>query len=656
MTISIDATGLKLRSPVNLEQRNCLFLYIICVHGLEKAYPVAQMISGIHTMDWIQYWLSHWWRVNRTPFEIVMDESSALIGAAVKTFTSYKSTNDYIDACFGAILESKKLKCVYIRIDRSHFVKSIIRNVRCESKIKGSFVRGVLRYLISCENFQQIEHVIKALFTLIRHKYLTPACQTARNYLKELIKTHDFTFMDTTAKEECVNIATDERNEDKEIVKSYKDTRGFDWVLKLYESVDIENETDNCYDESLFYAPELKRYLLFTLSRITLWSNLMNVTFDSKKTCATSFASENEFKNIKQLLNINTVRPDVFVSKYIEFLDGHIKLGLGAQLTNMAKNEAKKRRETDDDYSDYADETASELNSHKNRGKRLTKRIKSTITDQLESNSEIESSCFLEKKLRNDKMEIYTDKNTLMPGSDAEPSVKMKSHKRKHGSESELSEDKSQPSENWGGLNKRSRTPISVPERRAKNSILNPHDVEYFYHQIPQLGNGDEGKNISTSSTCAFDSITSICAVIYADYKYFGNSFTGLTANNPFIEFVVNLFKKQSKKQTDSYKERNELLESLYSIPYYKKSITKFMDGTCVVDCFTGIGPFFQQLTIHGNQDLASAIFSDNCSKCEYKREYARAHFSTLGNKNLGDMLTYLHTSEIVDCPKCKKK
>lgn len=55
--------------------------------GDEKTVPVGQMITELHTMDFIQYWLSTWkTKTGSYPREIILDESSALIGASVRGF------------------------------------------------------------------------------------------------------------------------------------------------------------------------------------------------------------------------------------------------------------------------------------------------------------------------------------------------------------------------------------------------------------------------------------------------------------------------------------------------------------------------------------------------------------------------------------------
>lgn len=687
VTISIDATGLKIRPPVKSSKYSCLYLYIICVHGLEKAYPVAQMISEIHTMDWIQYWLSTWWRENQSPREIVTDESSALIGAAVRTFTDYKSTNAYIDACMGALFKSEKLKCTYIRIDRSHFVKSIMRNVRCESKITGKLIRGVMGYLISCDDFKKAEHIIESLFTLIRHEYLTPDCQKAKNYLSNLINTHDFEFMDHEKTEG--NIAN-EQIEAKETVKTYKDTQCYKWIAQLYESAKPQKNRGG-YEASVYFAPKkLKKYLLHSLARIPLWSNLMNATFDSNKVCATSSASENEFKNIKRLLGINSVRTDVFVSKFIDFLNGHLKLGLGSQLTNMAKTEANREKITDDD-SDSSKAPTPKGRISQNRVKRLTKKRSSTFNDKLDlryfnndikdaigskqrnhknrvdeikvngSSEENKSSRIItrskiRKRTSTEKKYCVSTETESCSGSKNDKRNATRSRKRKHVSDSDSLEEKKQPSENWRGKNKKSPAPKTARDRRAVNSILTPHDVEYRHWRIPQLRNGFFGEKIVISNTCAFDAITSVFAVFYADYKQFKISFQSSSETSPFLKFITNMFANNSNNLSKEYQERNDILFSVYSIDFYKGAVTKLQDGTYNINCDTGIAPFFDKLTHCGNNDLATVRQNERCFQCNYNNDFLRPYISTLGNYDYTPALKYLLSSRLRVCPKCHEK
>lgn len=86
------------------------------------------MISEDHTMNNIQAWLNNWKTSNLPPYEIVLDESSALIGSCVKTFTSLPSrsflyiiviliqSNFCISKLMGEIGNSESLKTVLVSV------------------------------------------------------------------------------------------------------------------------------------------------------------------------------------------------------------------------------------------------------------------------------------------------------------------------------------------------------------------------------------------------------------------------------------------------------------------------------------------------------------------------------------------------------------
>lgn len=166
-----------------------ILLYVIMCHGKSRSFPVAQMLSQNHSMDWIQFWLTQWLQDNdiNTPFEIVMDESAALIGATVGAFTRCTSTNDYLSTCMDSLLINTEPPKCFIRTDRSHFVKSIHRNVRKGFSKTVKLIRGVLGYLITCNNYVEAERIIHALFTIVLNEFNSPTvcirmCQYASNF------------------------------------------------------------------------------------------------------------------------------------------------------------------------------------------------------------------------------------------------------------------------------------------------------------------------------------------------------------------------------------------------------------------------------------------------------------------------------------------
>lgn len=141
---------------------------LVC-HSETQSFPVAQMITQSHTMDSIESWL----KSNQPPESIVIDESGALMGAVVNVFIQFSSTNEYLDGCMKTLLlnTDDNLPRCYIRIDRSHFVKSIMRNVKKGLKQTTRIIHGVLGYLITCCSLKEAESIISNLFTLVFNEY-----------------------------------------------------------------------------------------------------------------------------------------------------------------------------------------------------------------------------------------------------------------------------------------------------------------------------------------------------------------------------------------------------------------------------------------------------------------------------------------------------
>lgn len=63
--------------------------------------------------------------------------------------------------------------------------------------------------------------------------------------------------------------------------RSYKSTSNFAWVLRILESVDTREESDEGYPPNFFYSPKLIDYFIRAFVGIPLWSNLLNETFRS---------------------------------------------------------------------------------------------------------------------------------------------------------------------------------------------------------------------------------------------------------------------------------------------------------------------------------------------------------------------------------------
>lgn len=106
---------------------------------------------------------------------------------------------------------------------------------------------------------------------------------------------------------------------------SHKDTSSYNWVMEFYNSVQIAG--DDMPGNIYFCTKRVD--IVHSFVRSPLWSNLMMNEFESKNEYATSTPVENEFKNIKTLLDFKTHKVDVFVKKYLEHSDGQMKIKKG---------------------------------------------------------------------------------------------------------------------------------------------------------------------------------------------------------------------------------------------------------------------------------------------------------------------------------------
>lgn len=139
----------------------------------------------------------------------------------------------------------------------------------------------------------------------------------------------------------------------------------------------------------------------------------------------------------------------------------------------------------------------------------------------------------------------------------------------------------------------------------------------------------DERKLINTRNTCGFDSILEVYAAIYFDHKNYREfldvthiflhcDFTALLhayfiTNSATSKFQIS----QIQSAWDSMKRsRNIILKNVFSSNYYTKlSNLKKDNRFTFIDCLTGLGEFFVQLTSQ-NQILSSAIELKTCQSC----------------------------------------
>lgn len=323
-----------------------ILLYTISLHADKNSRPVFQILSQRHTSDFISYFMKHWrhqYNNMKNPHEIIMDNSNALILASVQSFTSLSTTNAYLNACFDMLFDEVKpnVKC-FIRLDRSHIVKQIMRmkQIALQDRRVTQLLRHVLGFLITVEDIKTARDIISKIFILLFNKYehIEEVTQ-AKWTLKTIMDYHETPNIDEIHDDNNSNIDNDVCDVVESVESKFKcwikeiisEVREKFIDEKLNESVDAETQKSLNIVENIYYVKDekhnLENSLINFLSIIPLWSNIMLRSFDSKNTTATSSPTEASFKNLETVIfkNESGIRVDVFVEKYLQYLTGTFK-------------------------------------------------------------------------------------------------------------------------------------------------------------------------------------------------------------------------------------------------------------------------------------------------------------------------------------------
>lgn len=563
-----------------------------------RTLPVAQMLSQSHGSNFIRFWLQEWLFVNKQPDEVITDASEALMSACVQAFAKCSNINVYLTACVEALLmEGRQPPLCFIRIDRSHFVRALLRNkhLRKEDPRVRQLILGALGYLITCESLADAEQVLYHVFTLTKNKFVNQNVKTSKKFLELLIGTHDIKQYGIEEGQETVNdLMGDRRDEFKSTEGgTYKGTLLFARINKLYESIQEQPASDLERFDNLYYSDHLHKYLMELCTRLPMWSNIMCAKFKSQNKTATSSASESHFKNIKRLMGSNTKRIDVYTSNYLKHFSGIMKMALAQQKTDQ-----------------------------------ITKKTKALIqVPKLRSKRSISTGGLIEDI----KSDTSFDSTPERSKSENNVNVEVK--------------------ENWKNKLKK---PTAL--RRSKASILAPHDINYEYHNVPLMSNYFEsnykarGKYIVVEKTCAFDSVLSVYSAAFFDSKSMRSIIDGATDENVFSKFIKNISQRErkptrevktkknqvsdkenipqrekskrikNKKHLDLdkqyYKDRTKILYKLYSEKGYKNSIVE-SENTLSICCETSFGHFLRKLLLLDGGKLSSVTEKYICVPCD---------------------------------------
>lgn len=253
-----------------------------------------------------------------------MDESAALLSAAVGAFTEHKSTNEYLSSSMRALQGEKTLSKTFIRIDRSHYIATLMR-CRKLKKFGPHIRRFVLKafgFFIQCLDLEKIVDGLKALFVVCRSKYQNDAVKNGIAFFREMDVDIEISEEKAAGEFYCTD------SKDYKNIGAYQTTANYDWVSSIYDSVVQEATVTNAdeFPTNTLCAPKLKTFLLYQMVRLPLWGNIMVHKYRSKKKYASSSGCESEFRKIKNLVGVKTKRPDVFVKNHLQSLDGILKM------------------------------------------------------------------------------------------------------------------------------------------------------------------------------------------------------------------------------------------------------------------------------------------------------------------------------------------
>lgn len=527
----------------------------------------------------------------KKPDEVIIDASEALISASVQAFAHCPSTNKYVSECWLAALENRPPPPCFIRIDRSHFVRSINGNKlwrKLDDRV-GPLIRGLIGYLIQCDSIDIVKITLEKVFTVIRNPYNTIDVDDARFFLTNLIKTHSV-FDECTVSEDRNDYPHDQitpqNGDDKMTVQSgkdtYRDTIGYTWLKGISDTATVDVHSSSTHN--IFFSQKLHDFLLELFVRLPMWSNVMCAVCGSTNYNPSSSAIESEFENIKRLLGIKTKSVDVFIDLHLKHLSGKIKLELGDQ-----KNIALQEIAIDNPRKEIHKSQSSILNAGSKNPKRsssMSRVHKTPLHEDITSNI----------------LHRSRSENDIFSSSDSEISID--NRKREI------------PQENWKNKNRSSPT-----LRRAKCSILNPHDVDYKYNSVPMLKNSYKAprkirkKIVDVTHTCAFDSALSIYIAAFLDNEKLHSIIDSSDETlNKFSFFIKRILQKRQPNK-EHYNDKTDILFQLYS-RFYKKQVIE-SDNTISMDCQTTFGPLLKKLLqdIDGGV-LLSASDTKTCTAC----------------------------------------
>lgn len=273
-----------------------------------------------------------WIDKKKRPNVVILDQSPALIGASVKAFTSYKSTEDYVTDSFNKLEEKICTpEDTFLRLDVSHLIK-ILYNLSCfknvDERVKTFYFRCFL-LIRTIENYETLKEIV---------------CETrsakSKSRLKTLLVNMDESQTDKNyEKPEVTN-----GDEDSKVSKTDTDIKEFSHIPSWFTlQIDKENllisltdDDDMSSHENLYFMPSLIPHLSRLIAQLPLWSNIMVPIYGSTIRSPSSSNVESSFKTLKRYLfkmstKSNRLRVDKFIIKHSEFISVELKTAIAKE-------------------------------------------------------------------------------------------------------------------------------------------------------------------------------------------------------------------------------------------------------------------------------------------------------------------------------------
>lgn len=164
--------------------------------------------------------------------------------------------------------------------------------------------------------------------------------------------------------------------------------------------------------------------------------------------------------------------------------------------------------------------------------------------------------------------------------------------------------------------------------------------------------------SIQTVFTCPFDSVYSIIAAMYADFKEISDKIDQLAMESDFARMVFTMFQSNARaaiKQNVLLKQRNEILKRIFE---GSTRMTTFQNGLVSINCSANVH-YIVPLALP--EELYSYVRVKTCSQCKdivtSKRCFIDINMDSLERETIRNLNTCLLDSllceESSNCPKC---